>query len=202
MKTEIIKSRNKKAIVFASAFLKKGGLVIYPTETCYGLGADATNLRAVRKIIRVKGRKSSKFIPIIISDMKMAERYIVLNNDIKKLMRKFMPCPLTLVAKKKNMPRILAKKIIGGFRIPSNKFALGLVKKFGKPVTATSANISNNKPIYEIKEIKRVFLGRVDLIIDAGSLPRKRPSTVFDVSGRKIIRKGRISKKDVLKIID
>jgi len=199
MKTEIIKSRNKKAIVFASAFLKKGGLVIYPTETCYGLGADATNLKAVKKIIRVKGRKSSKFIPIIISDMKMAERYIVLNNDIKKLMRKFMPGPLTLVAKKKRMK---TKTLLGGFRIPSNKLALGLVKKFGKPVTATSANISDNKPIYKIKEIKRVFLGRVDLIIDAGSLPRKRPSTVFDVSGRKIIRKGRISKKDVLKIID
>lgn len=199
MKTEIIKSRDKKAIVSASAILKKGGLIIYPTETCYGLGADATNLRAVRKIIEVKARKTGKFIPIIISDMKMAEKYIVLNKDIKKLMRKFMPGPLTLVAKKK---KIKTKRLLGGFRIPSNRFAINLVRRFGKPITATSANISGKNPIYKISDIKKIFTDKVDLIIDSGNLLRRKPSTVFDVSSKRILRKGKILKREILKSID
>jgi L-threonylcarbamoyladenylate synthase len=196
MKTEIIKSKDRKSIASAVAVLKRNGIVIYPTETSYGVGADATNIRALKKINRLKGRKG-KFIPIIISDIKMTEKYFVLNSDMKKLMKRFMPGPLTLVAKKK----MKTKKLIGGFRIPSNRFALKLVKKFGKPVTATSANLSGDKPIYKISDIKKLFSGRVDLIIDAGNLKRRKPSTVFDVTNMKIIRKGKINKKEINKVL-
>lgn len=199
MKTKIINIKDDKAVSSAVAVLKKVGLIIYPTETSYGIGADATNVKALRKIIKVKTRKSGKFIPIIISDSKMAEKYIVLNKDIRKLMRKFMPGPLTLVAKKKNME---AKKLLGGFRIPANKFALKLARCFGKPITATSANISGSEGIYKIKDVVKIFKGRVDLIIDSGNLPIRKPSTVFDVSDRKILRRGNISKREILKSID
>jgi len=198
METEIINSKDENAVISAVNILKKGGLIIYPTETCYGIGADATNLRAVRKLIRLKGRESGKFVPIIISDTKMAEKYLVLNDDIRKLMKKFMPGPLTLVAKKEKMK---TRRLLGGFRIPFNRFAINLVKRFGKPVTATSANITGNKPIYRISKIKKVFLGKVDLIIDAGNLPKRQPSTVFDVNSRKVLRKGKISRKEIFGVL-
>ncbi len=195
MKTMIIKINDRKAITSAVSVLKKGGIVVYPTETSYGVGADATNIRALKKINRLKGRKN-KFLPIII-DRKMAGKYIVLNSDMKNLMKRFMPGPLTLVADK----RMKTKKLLGGFRIPANSFALNLVKRFGKPITATSANISGNKQIYGIKDVKKVFSGRADLIIDAGSLPRRQPSTVFDVRGMRILRKGKISLRKIGKVI-
>lgn len=186
-----------KAIASAVRILKRGGVIIYPTETSYGIGADATNAKAIKKIIKLKGR-AGKFMPIIISDMKMAEKYIVLNDDMRKLVKKFMPGPLTLIAEKKN---VKTKKLLGGFRIPSNAFARKLAKKLSKPVTATSANISGKKPIYNIAEIKKVFAGKADLIIDAGRLPRRRPSTVFDVYNKKVVRQGKIKLKAIERVI-
>ena len=196
MKTRIINIKDKKAVSSAVAVLKKGRLVVYPTETSYGLGADATNSRALEKINRIKKRKG-KFIPIIVSDMKMAEKYLVLNNDIKKLIRSLMPGPLTLIAKKKRLD-----KKIGGFRVPGNRFACNLAKRFGKPITATSANISGKKGIYRINEIIRVFSGKVELIVDSGNLPQKQPSTIFDVCSKKVLRKGKISRKEIFRILD
>ena len=186
----------KPNIVAAVNVLKKGRIIIYPTETSYGIGADATNPEAIRRINMIKGRKE-KFMPIIISDMKMAQKYLILNSNIKKLMKKFMPGPLTLVVKKK----MKTKKMLGGFRIPANRFALTLVKRLGKPITATSANISGNKPIYNIAQVKKTFSNKVDLIINAGTLPKRQPSTVYDVYTKKIIRQGKINKKDIEKII-
>ncbi len=195
METLILKP-GKQALSYAVKAMKKGGIIIYPTETSYGIGADATNARTVKKINRIKTRKG-KFIPIIVSDMKMAEKYIILNNDIKKLIKKFMPGPLTLVVKK----RMKTKKLLGGFRISSNKTAVNLARKLGKPITATSANISGNKPIYKISEIKKTFMGKVDLIIDAGSLPKRKPSTVYDSYNKKILRQGKIKLKEINKCL-
>jgi len=197
MKTEIVKATDNKAIPLAAGILHRGGLIIYPTETSYGIAADATNCNAIKKIDRLK-KRAGKFMPIIVSDMKMAGKYIVLNADIKKLMKKFMPGPLTLVAKKKNMR---TARLLGGFRIPANEFALKLVKKFGKPITATSANMSGKPQIYEISEIKKIFSGKIDLIIDAGSLPRRKPSTVYDIETNKIVRKGRITEREIMKAL-
>lgn len=198
-KNMIINVHDKKATVHAVKVLSKSGLVIYPTETAYGLACDATNANAIKKIFYVKKRKG-KSIPIIVSSVKMIERYAVLDKDARKLMKRFMPGPLTLVVRKKNLPDALSKKTIG-FRIPANKFAINLVKKFGKPITATSTNLSGQKSIYNISEIKKIFIGKVDLIIDSGDLPKRSPSTVFDVNSRKLIRKGKISLKQIEKII-
>jgi L-threonylcarbamoyladenylate synthase len=196
-KTIILKVNNMKAVPLAVSILRKGGLVIYPTETSYGIAADATSPAAIKKINLLK-KRAGKFMPIIVSDIKMAAKYIVLNNEIKKLMKRFMPGPLTLVAKKKNMR---TARLLGGFRIPLNEFALKLVKSFGKPITATSANISNEPPIYGIGWIKKTFLGKVDLVIDAGNLKKRLPSTVFDAERRVIIRKGKIKEKEIMKAL-
>ncbi len=196
IKTKIVKLSDKKAVARAVQVLRKGSLVIYPTETSYGIAADATNRNAIKRINSLK-KRAGKFMPIIVSDMKMAEKYIVLNKEIKALMKRFMPGPLTLVAKKK---KLKTKGMIGGFRIPNNRFACRLVKSFGKPITATSANISGEPPIYKIREIRKAFYGKVEMIVDAGNLPKRKPSTVYDAERKVVIRKGRITEKDIMKV--
>ncbi|MBI2075868.1 MAG: threonylcarbamoyl-AMP synthase [Candidatus Aenigmarchaeota archaeon] len=196
MKTVIIKAKYKNAISAAVRVLKKGGIIIYPTETSYGIGADAANSDAIKKIFRIKIREKGKQISIIVSSLSMAKEYAVIGILTKKLAQKFMPGPLTLISKKKNLPGILSKNTIA-WRIPSHAFALALVKKFGKPITATSANKSGKPQMYKINNVIKSFPGSVDLIIDAGNLPRQRPSTIFDTINQKIVRKGPIKEKDI-----
>ena len=194
MKTVIIKAKDKNAISTAVRVLKKGGIIVYPTETSYGIGADATSSKAIRKIFRIKTRDKGKQISIIVSSLNMAKRYAIVDEFAQKLTQKFMPGPLTLISRKKNLPDILSKNTIA-WRIPSHPFALALVKKFGKPVTATSANKSGKPQMYKINDVIKSFPGSVDLIIDAGNLPRRRPSTVFDASNKKVLRKGPVKER-------
>ena len=196
MNTRVMNKSDKKAAAFAARVLRKGGIIVYPTETAYGIGADATNIGAIKKINKLK-KRSNKLMPVILSEIKMAERYFFVDNEIKKLVKKFMPGPLTLAAKK----RKTANEFIGGFRIPADKLASAISKKLGKPIIATSANLSGKNNIYKIKDIVKLFSGKVDLIIDAGNLRKRRPSTVFDVSERKLIRKGKISKREIDRVL-
>ncbi|MFH0832412.1 MAG: L-threonylcarbamoyladenylate synthase [Candidatus Aenigmatarchaeota archaeon] len=191
----IIKA-GRRAIDEAVKILKKGGLVIYPSESSYGIGCDATNEKAVKRIFSVK-KRSGKAIPIIVSSIRMAEKYAFLSDDAKKIAERLMPGPLTLVVKKKNLPDSLSKETVG-FRIPSHNFSVKLATSFGKPITATSANLSGNKPIYSIEEVIKLFSNNVDLIIDAGTLPKNKPTTVFDAGSRKILRRGPVTKKEII----
>lgn len=176
----------KKAV----SILRKGGVIAYPTETCYGLGADATNPKAIRKVYKLKGRAFNKPISIIVSDIKMWKKYAYVNKKAEYLIKKYMPGALTLVLrKKKTLPDILSRKTIGA-RIPDNKTALKLVKELGKPITATSANISGGKNTYTIKSVLKQI--KLDYYINAGKLPRRKPSTIYDVEKNKVIRKGPI----------
>lgn len=199
MKTIIIKSITN-AIPAAVDVLRKGGVIIYPSESSYGMGADATNSKAIRKMFRIKGRKS-KPTSIIVSSQRMAKKYACINKKAASLIKRFMPGRLTLVVKKKRIiPYILSKRTIG-FRIPPHEFSLALLKRFGRPITATSANKLGKPPIYRINDVIREFSGAVDLIIDAGNLPRRQPSTVFDVINRRVIRKGPVKEKEILKCL-
>ncbi len=194
--TEIIKTSSKKAVERAIYFLANGGVIVYPTETSYGLGADATKDAAVKKIIKIKRRIKSKKISIAFSDLRMAKKYLIITKNAEKLAKEFMPGPLTLAVESKTKP---GKKI--GFRIPDNTFVLSLIRKFGKPMTATSANISGKYDLYKIKDVVKIFDGKVDLIIDGGDLPKRKPSTVFDVIGKRILRKGPVSEKQIKEVL-
>ncbi len=196
MKTKIIKATSKDAVPDAIKVLSSSGIIIYPTETCYGLGADATNDRAVKNIIDVKKRVKEKKISIAFSDIRMAKQYMVVTKKAEKLAKAFMPGPLTLIVENKSSKRKV------GFRIPDNKFVLRLIRKFGKPITATSANISGKSELYKIKDIIKTFDGKVDLILDGGNLAKARPSTVYDVLDRKILRKGPISEKKIKDVLN
>ncbi len=185
----------------AAECLKEGRLIVFPTETCYGLGADATNEKAVKKIAKIKEQPEQKEISVIVSSLNQIEKYAELDNNAKKIAEKFFPSPLTLVvAKKKNRLNWLAKGTIA-FRIPSNEIALGICRMLGKPVTATSANIHGKKEIYDSEEAIKYFSGKVDLIIDAGKLKEEKPSTLFDVQNKKVLREGKITEKEILEVI-
>ncbi|MCX6816223.1 MAG: L-threonylcarbamoyladenylate synthase [Candidatus Aenigmarchaeota archaeon] len=187
---EVIKISNKDALSKAVTLLAKGGVIVYPTETSYGLGVDAENDRAVKKIITIKKRNKNKKISVAFSDLKMAKKYLVVTKDAEKLCKAFLPGPLTLLVESKN------HKIVG-FRIPDHKFVLSLIRKLGKPITATSANISGEGDLYKIKDVIKIFDKKSDLIIDGGNLMKRKPSTVYDVTERKVIRKGPIPEKRI-----
>ena len=193
MKTEILKINNSKAVAKAVNVLSKGGIIIYPTETVYGIGVDATNDRAVKKVIAVKKRSPTKHIIVAVSDLRMAKRYAVVTRKAEVLTKTFMPGPLTLVVETKSRP---VRKI--RFRIPDNKFIRSVIRKLDKPITTTSANISGSENLYKIKDIINIFDGKVDMIIDAGNIPKRKPSTVFDVLEGKVVREGSISEKKIL----
>lgn len=199
MKTTIIKSKGKNAIPAAVNVLEKGGAIIYPSESSYGMGADATNGKAVKRIVEIKGREN-KPISIIVSSLAMAKEYAEIDQLTRRLIKRFMPGRLTLVAKKKSLPDILSKETIG-IRIPPHKFSLLLLRSFGKPITATSANLSGKPQLYKIKDVIKTFSGSINLIIDAGNLPKRKPSTVFDVINKRVVRKGPIKEKEILKCL-
>ncbi|MEM7813885.1 MAG: L-threonylcarbamoyladenylate synthase [Candidatus Aenigmatarchaeota archaeon] len=189
-KTAIIKAGC--SIGRALAALRRGGTIIYPTETSYGIGADWTNARACSRVYRIKQRPKEKLLSAIVGSSHIAKKYVTLDAAALRLVKRFMPGPLTLVSPTKGGKQSLA------WRIPGHWLALELAKRFGKPIVATSANISGQPPLHKFEDVKRTFYGKVDVIIDARNLPRRTPSTIYDVSTGKVLRKGPISKAAIL----
>ncbi len=187
MLTKILKP-SKESIKLASQILQQGGVIIYPTESSYGMGADATNQDAVIKVREVKGR-DNKPIGVIVDSLETAKKYCYLTVEDESLVKKYMPGQLTICAKKKDIVLDVLNKERFSFRIPGDETALNLAKLVGKPITATSANLSGHKPIFKVKGLE-IFLGKVDLILDAGDLEENPPSTIIE-DGR-IVRQGAV----------
>jgi len=172
----------------AVKILKSGGLVIYPTETVYGIGADSTNPEAVKKLSEYKSRPFGKPYSVAVSDQKMAVDYVVLNETAKKLYRQFLPGPLTVISKGKHLTAAGVESETGslGIRISSHPLAKQIVKSLDRPVTATSANEAYKKKPYQISDILNNISDKkkklIDLIVDAGRLPKREPSTVIDTT--------------------
>lgn len=176
-----------KIIKKAVEELKKGNLIIYPTESSYAIGADYTNREAVNKVFELKNRPHEKKFNVIVSSLRVAKEQATLNKLEEQIVKELMPAPLTLVARRK-IPDELGPEI--SFRIPAHKTALALAKEFKKPIVSTSANISGEKPIFNPEEIRKKFPGIY--LIDEGELQEKEPSTVIRVykGYLEILRKG------------
>ncbi|MGB9845305.1 L-threonylcarbamoyladenylate synthase [Methanothermobacter tenebrarum] len=180
----------KDHLTVARAILKGGGIVLYPTDTLYGLGVNAFDEEAVKRLYRLKKRPFNKPISICLHDIEWIRRIAHLNPQIERLIKKLLPGPFTIILKKKNtIPQILTgntDKI--GIRIPDNTISRELSKDF--PITSTSANISGMKTHNNIKDIIQQ-IGEVDIAIDAGPL-KGGASTVIDLTldPPKILRKG------------
>lgn len=169
----------------AGSCLWRGGLVAFPTETFYGLGANALDSEAVARVFRVKGRPESKPLLVLVDGVKMVESLALDMSDLaRRLMATYWPGPLTLVFKAgPGLPReLMAGTGTVGMRMPGHPVALGLVRTAGIPVTAPSANPSGAEPPTTAAAVRRFFEGQIDLILDGGPTPGGQPSTVLDVS--------------------
>lgn len=188
----------------AAKIVKNGGLIIYPTETVYGLGCDPYNLEAVKKVFKVKGR-TNKPLPILVSNLKKAMEISYFTDEALKLAKKFWPGPLTIVLKRKNSaPSFLGgnPKLIG-VRVPNHPVALKLVKLCGGFLVGTSANLSGKKPPTTAYEAAKQIGSKVDLILDGGKTSIGLSSTVLDLSTKKpkILREGPITKKEISSLL-
>lgn len=210
MKTKIIKinpeNPEKDKIHFAADLIKKGEIVAFPTETVYGLGADAFNEGAIRKIYRAKNRPSDN--PPIVHISKKSDIKI-LAKDIPKialtLINKFWPGPLTLILKKgNNIPKITTSglKTIA-VRMPKNKIALELIRQSGTPIAAPSANISKRPSGTSSQDVFNDFNSKIPLVIDGGNAEIGLESTVIDLTSKPInlLRPGKITLEQLKKII-
>ncbi|MCG2692057.1 threonylcarbamoyl-AMP synthase [Microgenomates group bacterium] len=202
----VLKISQKNIISQAVKILKAGGLIIYPTETCYGAGVDATNPAAVNKILAYKTFRQGKPMSVAVTNPAMAAKYVKLNPTAKNLYQKFLPGPLTVISKSRHKVVKQVESSTGtlGIRIPDYPFVLKLITKFNRPITATSANVSYKKRPYAVKDILnnsyRKQQSLIDLIIDAGTLPKRPASTVVDTTfdDPLILRQGKLLQRSVL----
>lgn len=177
--------------------MKQDGTIVYPTETFYGLGCDATSRKAIKKIYQIKGREGGKALPFLVDSLKMAGLYLRFSPLAFKLAKRYWPGPLSLVLPATSTGKKMLGRPDGGTRISGNKFATGLVKNLGKPVISTSANPAGRRPAASAQDVIKYFKrrkSRPDLIIDAGRLPKSKGSTFIDLTGKnpKILREGDI----------
>jgi L-threonylcarbamoyladenylate synthase len=195
--TKLSKNNYSAIVLQAVKVLKAGGLVIYPTETCYGAGVDATNLKAVDKLLAYKTRREGKPLSIAVSSQSMASNYVKLNTSAINLYQKFLPGPLTVISKGINKVTLGVQSETNtlGIRIPDYPLVINMVKKLQKPITATSANVSYKKRPYSIKDIlnntSKKQQNLIDLIIDAGTLPKRPASTIIDTTLDDLLLRGK-----------
>jgi len=192
MKILKVSAKNLKEVFkITTESIRRGEVVILPTDTVYGLIADAKNEKAVKRIFEIKGRETKKTLSIFVKDIKMAKDLAFVNKRQEKFLKTSWPGKVTAVLKAKPKKKKFFKfGIINsenkiGLRIPKYELVNFLIKKLNSPVTGTSANISGNPASTKIKEVLRQFENRKyqpDLTIDAGNLPKSKPSTVFDLT--------------------
>ena len=186
---------DKKIINHAVEILAWGGILVIPTETVYGLAADVTNKKAVEKIYKIKGRSFKKFLPLIVGSNCQLRNNFKVNNKEDKLIKKYKGVSIVLPVKNKQI-YLLPQQTTCAVRVSTNQTARLIAKKLGRPITATSANKSGGNNCYSIKDVlKQIKEEKVDLILDAGKLTKKKPSTIVKIESEKInvLRQGEIN---------
>lgn len=196
------KNPDNEAILNAAAVLKNGGILVYPTDTAYGIGVNAIDKKAIRKLYEIKGRDFTKPTHIVVKDWEMVNKIAKVNEYAKKLYSRFLPGPLTIILpKKETIPNMLTANLPTiGIRIPDSLVTKSISNLVDFPYTTPSANRSGLSTPYSIKEVSKVLdLEKVDLVLDAGTLPKTKPSTIVDATAfpLKILREGPVSRKDL-----
>ncbi|MCZ7357252.1 MAG: L-threonylcarbamoyladenylate synthase [Candidatus Methanoperedens sp.] len=171
----------------AADIIRNGGVVIYPTETVYGIGANIFSEDALRKVFSFKKRTPEKPVSIAVSGFEMMEGLVYVSDRERRFIEKFLPGPVTIILKKKKLvPGTLTSgKDMVGIRFPDHKMAVRLIELAGVPITSTSANISGEAPPTKAEEVRI----KADYILDGGECSGE-PSTVVDLAALKILRKG------------
>ncbi len=186
----------------AVRIIKGGGVILYPTDTIYGLGCDAFDVRAVERIYAIKKRPSHHPVLVLMNSVSAMEDLVEeIPFRTRQLLNMFWPGPVTFVFRAKcHLPRCIVSedgKI--GIRIPKHEFCKRLCELSGVPILSTSANISGQPQTGNIEILKKIFAPEVDLFIDAGDCTSETVSTVVDVTGREpiVLREGVISRDEI-----
>lgn len=190
----------------AAQLIKQGKIVVFPTETVYGIGTNGLDEQAVKKLYEVKQRPLNKPITLLVSNMEMVNEIArEITETEYKIMGKFFPGPLTIILKKKNIipDMVTAGQDTVGVRMPSGEIAKKLVELAGVPIAAPSANISGEPSGTDLQEIKKSFEGKADCFIGGGISEIGLSSTIVQVIDGKpvILRQGIITLEQINKIL-
>ncbi|MFQ5583035.1 MAG: L-threonylcarbamoyladenylate synthase [Calditrichia bacterium] len=186
---------HKRYIQKAVEALESGQLVIYPTDTVYGLGCSINNKQAIERIYKIKGK--SKFTPmsIICSSIRDAAKYARISNFAFRVMKRCFPGPFTVVLEAtREIPKLmLTRQKEIGIRIPDNKVVIEIVELLGHPIITSSINIPGEEILNDPEKIIEIYSGKVDLLLDTGPLPEPVPSTVLRIEDNnvEILREGK-----------
>ncbi len=197
---------SSQAIIPAVEILRSGGVVAYPTETFYGLGVNALNEEAVKKIYAIKKRDFSQPLLILIPHRGLLPHYVKdVPEDALMLIERFWPGPLTLIfSASPHLPSVLlgeANKI--AIRVSSHPIAQALTNELNFPITSTSANVSGAQSPFTSDEVSFQLGNKIDLLIDGGRTPGEKPSTIIDVtiSPPRLVREGAITYRKILEFL-
>ncbi|MCI8410912.1 MAG: threonylcarbamoyl-AMP synthase [Clostridia bacterium] len=199
---DIKENLNFNVLKKPAEIIKDGGIVIFPTETVYGIGTNVFDENAVRRIYNIKERPLNKPISLLVSNMKMVNQVAKEITQLEyKLMEKFFPGPFTIILKKKDIvPNIAtSNQETVGIRIPANEITLKLIDYAGVPIATSSSNISSKPSVTNLKKIIKDFEGKVDYFIDGGESKIGIASTIVQVIDGipHILRKGPISEEQI-----
>ena len=208
-KVRKVNSANPETAIIAEAarIIRNGGVVVFPTRSLYGLGADAFNAEAVSRVFHIKKRPESNPILVLVEDKDKLDRFVEnIPHAASVIMERFWPGRVSIVFKsKEDFPVNLTSgtgKI--GIRQPGHNVAYALVNAAGGPITGTSANLSGSAGCFQIDDLESKIADQVDLILDAGPLKGGTGSTVIDATGEtlRILREGELPAKDIFNAID
>ncbi|NQV15864.1 threonylcarbamoyl-AMP synthase [bacterium] len=184
---------NSRAVEIAVEILRDGGLIIYPTDTVYGIGCDITNKSAIERIYRVKGMDNQKPLSFVCSNIKDISKFAKISTTHYRDLRKRLPGPYTFILPgTKEAPKtLISKQKTVGIRIPNHTMTLAIVEALGNPIISTSVNISEQSFASDPQEFSEYYEGRVDLILDSGPTWAEL-SSVIDMTGDNpvVIREG------------
>ena len=173
--------------------LKRGGVIIYPTDTVYGIGCDIFNKEALERVYAIKQDAGTKLFSFICPNLKNIAKYAKVSDYAYRVMKKLLPGPYTFVlpAAHEVPKKLWTKRRTVGIRIPNNNIALTLANELGNPIVSTSVTTRKGEILFDPLEIQAIFNSRVDLMLSAGALEGK-PSSIVDLSGEEpeIIREG------------
>ena len=177
----------------AVSVLREGGVIVYPTDTIYGLGCAISNKRAILRLVAIKGRDPKKPLSIVCSDLSQVSEYAVISKVAYRILRHCLPGPYTFVlpATLKVPKLLLTRQKTIGIRVPDHPVPLSLVGQLGEPIIGTSANKSNEENITDPDELKDRLGSQVDMILATGTLPVEPSSVISLVDDRvEILRRG------------
>lgn len=190
-------SHDFKAIQDAVDILKRGGVIVYPTDTAYGLGCDPLNPDALKAVYAIKQRDASQPFPVIAANVAMVKEWCDWPDEARQFAKQHWPGPLTLVL---HITRPLPRELTGwrttlAVRVPAHEVAKAISRRLGRPIVSTSANISGSKELFDPEDVMRVFADakkQPDLFLDDGMLVHSKPSTILDLTkgAPYILRKG------------